>query len=87
MAHLDRTTVMQRLASFEFTRKFGKYGDAALDTLLMISRNGRDRLVVMNVDLYRDLLDGALARKDRRAEPLQARLRKAREQLQSAMTP
>jgi PHD/YefM family antitoxin component YafN of YafNO toxin-antitoxin module len=77
------TTSMRRLASFEFTRNFGEHGDAALANPLVISRNGRDRLVVMNVDLYRELLDGALARKDGRAEALQARLRKAREQLQS----
>jgi PHD/YefM family antitoxin component YafN of YafNO toxin-antitoxin module len=72
-----------RLASSDFIRNFGKHSDAALEKPLVISRNERDRLVMMNVDLYRELLDAALARKDRRAEPLQARLRKAREELQS----
>jgi PHD/YefM family antitoxin component YafN of YafNO toxin-antitoxin module len=75
-------TGMRRLTSSDFVRKFGTYGDAALEKPLVISRNGRDRLVMMNLDLYRELLDAALARKDRRAEPLQARLRKAREELQ-----
>ena len=74
---------MRRLTSFEFFRNFGKHGDAALEKPLVVTRTGRDRLVMMSVDLYRELLDAALARKDRRAEPLQARLRIAREKLQS----
>src|SRR4051812_23185854 len=69
-------TGMRRLTSFDFVRYFAKHSDAAVEKPIAINRYGRDRLVMMNVDLYRELLDSALARKDRRAEPLQARLRK-----------
>ena len=43
-------------------RSFGHHTDAALTEPTIITRNGRDRLVIVSVDTYRELL--ALAVKD-----------------------
>ncbi len=53
---------MQRVTSREFQRNFGHFQDEALKSPLSITRNGRDRLVVLSVDEYE-----RLKRRDRRA--------------------
>ena len=44
-----------RISSAEFVRKFSLLCDEALTQPLIISRHGRDRLVIMSLVKYRDL--------------------------------
>ena len=44
---------MRRVSSADFVRNFSALSDAAP---LLISRNGHDRLVVLGIDLYRELM-------------------------------
>lgn len=53
---------MQRITSREFQRNFGRFQDEALKSPLLITRNGRDRLVILSVDEYE-----RLKRRDRQA--------------------
>ena len=53
---------MQRVTSREFQRNFGRFQDEALKSPLSITRNGRDRLVVLSIEEYE-----RLKRRDRRA--------------------
>ena len=46
---------MQRVTSREFQRNFGRCQDEALKAPLAITRNGRDRLVILSVDEYERL--------------------------------
>jgi len=46
---------MITVSSAEFQRNFGVYQDKALGEPVAITRNGRERLVVMSVDEYRRL--------------------------------
>ncbi len=46
---------MQRITSREFQRNFGRFQDEALRKPLSITRNGRDRLVLLSVDEYERL--------------------------------
>ena len=46
---------MITVSSAEFQRKFGTYQDKALTEPVAITRNGRERLVVVSVDEYRRL--------------------------------
>ena len=49
------------VSAAEFQRYFGRYQDEALTELVVITRNGRERLVMISVDEYR-----RLRRSDRR---------------------
>jgi PHD/YefM family antitoxin component YafN of YafNO toxin-antitoxin module len=51
---------MRRVSSAELVRNFSVHTDAALAEPVVITRNGRDRLVLLNVELYRDILALAL---------------------------
>ncbi len=53
---------MQRITSRDFQRNFGRFQDEALKAPLSITRNGRERLVVLSVEEYE-----RLARRDRQA--------------------
>jgi PHD/YefM family antitoxin component YafN of YafNO toxin-antitoxin module len=66
---------MKRITSAELVRSFGHHTDAAMTEPTVITRNGRDRLVILSVDTYRKLL--ALAVKDEIAtgEAVRERLR------------
>jgi PHD/YefM family antitoxin component YafN of YafNO toxin-antitoxin module len=74
-ASLNRIRRMQRLTSFEVSRKFSTHGDAALHEPVMITHYRRPRAVLLNVDLFRELLDAAVSKKDLPSESLQQRLR------------
>jgi PHD/YefM family antitoxin component YafN of YafNO toxin-antitoxin module len=54
---------MRRVSSAELVRSFSVHTDAALAEPIVITRNGRDRLVILNVELYRDILALALLHK------------------------
>ncbi len=46
---------MRRSTSREFQRNFGRFQDEALKSPLSITRNGRDRPVILSVDEYERL--------------------------------
>ena len=46
---------MQRVTSREFQRNFGRFQDEALKSPLSITRNGRNRLVILSVEEYERL--------------------------------
>jgi prevent-host-death family protein len=46
---------MLRVSSAEFQRNFGRYQDEALVHPIAITRNGRERLVVISTEEYRRL--------------------------------
>jgi prevent-host-death family protein len=50
-AGMDMVTV----SSVEFQRHFGRYQDVALTEPVVVTRNGRERLVVLSVDEYHRL--------------------------------
>jgi len=52
---------MKRISSAEFVRSFSHHADAALTDPVVITHHGRDRLVMLSVDTYRDLLTLAMA--------------------------
>lgn len=45
-----------RVSSGDFIRKFGTYTDSALSEPIIITKNGRERLVLLSVDEYNTLL-------------------------------
>lgn len=47
---------MRRASSADFVRRFSAYTDAALSEPLVLTRNGRDRLVVVGIEHYKELL-------------------------------
>lgn len=51
---------MKRVPSAEFVRNFSALCDEALSESVVVTRNGRDRLVVASVEQYRHLLSLAL---------------------------
>jgi prevent-host-death family protein len=46
---------MITVSSAEFQRHFGRYQDEALTQPIAITRNGRERIVMLSVDEYRRL--------------------------------
>ncbi len=44
-----------RVASSDFSKEVGRYQDAALTRPVIVSRNGRDRTVLISVEEYRRL--------------------------------
>lgn len=54
--------VMQRVTSREFQRNFGRFQNEALKAPLSITRNGRERLVILSAEEY-----ARLKRRDRQA--------------------
>lgn len=53
---------MRQVTSREFQRNFGRFQDEALLTPLSITRNGRERLVILSAEEY-----ARLKRRDQRA--------------------
>lgn len=45
--------MMIRVTSTEFSKEVGRYQDAALAQPVVVTRNGRDRTVMISVDEYR----------------------------------
>lgn len=46
---------MVKISSVEFQKNFGRYQDAALTEPVTVTRNGRDRVVVLSVEEYQRL--------------------------------
>lgn len=51
---------MRRVTSAEFVRRFSAFCDEALSEPVVLTRNGRDRLVIASIDQYRHLLSLAM---------------------------
>ncbi len=43
---------MRRVSTADLIRNFGTYSDTALSEPVIITKNGRERLVLLNVDEY-----------------------------------
>jgi len=66
-----------RISAAEFAKRFGELSDEALAQPLIVTRHGRDRLVVMSLAKYRELTNpGEEAKQTERANT--ARLRSAK---------
>lgn len=52
---------MVKVSSAEFQKNFGRYQDVALTQPVTVTRNGRDRMVMLSVEEYQ-----RLKRRDRR---------------------
>ena len=48
---------MRRISSADLVRNFSVHSDAALSEPLVITRNGRDRLVLMSTEHYHEHLE------------------------------
>lgn len=46
---------MVKVSSAEFQKNFGRYQDVALTQPVTVTRNGRDRMVMLSVEEYRRL--------------------------------
>ena len=51
----DENSTMIRVTSTEFGKEVGRYQDAALAQPVVVTRNGRDRTVMISADEYRRL--------------------------------
>jgi PHD/YefM family antitoxin component YafN of YafNO toxin-antitoxin module len=49
------TTDMIRVSSTEFSKEVGRYQDAALSQPVVVTRNGRDRTVMISIEEYQRL--------------------------------
>ncbi|HMK90672.1 MAG TPA: type II toxin-antitoxin system prevent-host-death family antitoxin [Methylocystis sp.] len=58
---------MKKVTSADMARKFSEYCDLALNEPIVVTKNGRDRLVLLGVDEYNFLRDLA---SDRQKEPV-----------------
>jgi hypothetical protein len=58
-----------RISTADLIRHFGKYSDDALHEPIIITRKGRDRLVLLSIDEYRFLCEGAIERDAAPGEP------------------
>jgi hypothetical protein len=50
---------MRRVSSADLIRNFSVHSDEALTQPLLITRNGRDRLVMLGIERYREILVAA----------------------------
>lgn len=64
---------MRRVSSAAFVRNFGLHSDTVLASPILVTRNGRARLVAVDRDSYAGILNLALAETSKSS--LQARLR------------
>ena len=46
---------MRRVSSADLVRNFSEHSDSVLTEPIVITRNGRDRLVIMDVERYREI--------------------------------
>ena len=67
-----------RISAAEFVRQFGRRCDEALTEPVIITRNGRDRLIVMSLATYRTANAPDVAKPDngKQSGKAQRRLRK-----------
>lgn len=55
---------MQRISSADLIRNFGRYSDVALSEPVLITKNGRERLVLLSAEEYNFLLQVLDAHED-----------------------
>jgi prevent-host-death family protein len=66
-----------RISAAEFAKRFGELSDEALAQPLIITRHGRDRLVVMSLAKYRELTNPGQAKQIEGANTRRLRSAKA----------
>lgn len=59
---------MRRVTSAEFVRRFSAFCDEALSEPVVLTRNGRDRLVIASIEQYRHLLSLAMINSSQEGE-------------------
>ena len=59
---------MKKVTSADMARKFSEYCDLALNEPIVVTKNGRDRLVLLGVDEYNCLRDLAAESEHARLE-------------------
>ncbi len=69
---------MKRISTVELLRSFGAYSDAALMEPIVLTKNGRDRLVLISVKQYEMLQHNYDASEDPRRGTLNQRTKPAR---------
>ena len=72
---------MRRVSSAEMAKRFSAYCDMALNAPIVVTKNGRDRLVVLSIDEYNFLREtiektGAGVESDAAADKLRAAAKK-----------
>ena len=55
MDYLDSEQTMVRISSAEFQKNIGRYQDVALTQAVTVTRNGRDRTVLISCEEYQRL--------------------------------
>ncbi len=60
---------MKRVSTVELIRNFGSYGDAALAEPVVITKNGRDRLVLISIEQYNVFQHASDAYEDVQSKP------------------
>ncbi|HVT26610.1 MAG TPA: hypothetical protein VHE81_01195 [Lacipirellulaceae bacterium] len=69
---------MKRISTVELLRSFGAYSDAALMEPIVLTKNGRDRLVLISVKQYEMLQHNYDASEDPRRGTLNQRTKPGR---------
>jgi len=59
---------MKRVSTVELIRNFGVFSDDALSTPIVVTKNGRDRLVIISIEQYDVLRHASDALEDIRAK-------------------
>ena len=59
--------MMKRVSTADFIRNFGTYSDNALASPIILTKNDRDRLVVISIGQYDRLTHGSSALEDSQA--------------------
>ncbi len=68
-----------RISSAQIIRNFGKYSDLALSEPIIVTKNGRDRLVLIGVDEYNYLREWMESGKERQKDEAAADSAKAKD--------
>jgi PHD/YefM family antitoxin component YafN of YafNO toxin-antitoxin module len=59
---------MKWVTASELVRNFGEWSDVAIHEPVIITRNGRERLVLLNVDRFNELEHDSASGAERRSE-------------------
>ena len=64
---------MKRVSTVELIRNFGAHSDDALSTPVVVTKNGRDRLVLISIEQYEMLMHGYEGLEDSQAKTARER--------------
>lgn len=69
---------MKRVSTVKLIRNFGAHSDDALSTPIVVTKNGRDRLVLISIEQYEMLKHGQDALEDTQGKTTQERAKTPR---------